>query len=170
MHECTHTPKKREFFDVMENIMWIGIHTIFPLLTQPCSLALNLAILLFRSYVRARIWPQNKLLAGWLIFWGSSNKHCHHLSSPQPGLPYSLSSSLHCSRSCHHNFSFESVLSGYIFYHYYPFFVCPQVCNVIHEVLLGCGWYIIVWWELVILVVGVYYWRSKGCLFSVLRW
>lgn len=59
---------------------------------------------LYRFCVGERIWPLNRLPAGWLIFWGSFSRHCLHRFWLQPGLPCSPSSSLHWILSCHHSF------------------------------------------------------------------
>ena len=54
-----------------------------------------------RFYVREMIWLPNRLLVGWLIYWGSFNRLYHLLPLLQPGHPCSLSSSLHFSPSYH---------------------------------------------------------------------
>ena len=70
----------------------------------------NLVVLYaFRSCVQARILPQNRLLAGWLIYWGSFGRQCHLLCWLQQYHLCSLSSSLRCSQSCRRKYLFGAL-------------------------------------------------------------
>lgn len=71
-------------------------HHIFPV-----RLCWNFSACRFSAL--GRILPQSKLLAEWLICWGSYNRHYLHQLWPLHGHPCSLSSSLLCSQFSHHS-------------------------------------------------------------------